>query len=78
MPAHQPLLIVLDTNVLVSALLKRASKPGQILDLRWLARSGWLSTHTFCRNTRMYVHAPNLTLIHLPQKQYYPTCELQA
>jgi len=26
-------LVVLDTNVLVSALLKRASKPGQILDL---------------------------------------------
>jgi len=26
-------LVVLDTNVLISALLKRASKPGQILDL---------------------------------------------
>ena len=78
MPAHQPLLIVLDTNALVSALLKRASKPGQILDLVLAGKVGWLLTHTFCRNTRMYVHAPNLTLIHLPQKQYYPTCELQA
>jgi uncharacterized protein len=33
MPDPRPLLIVLDTNVLVSALLKRASKPGQVLDL---------------------------------------------
>lgn len=33
MPGSQPLLIVLDTNVLVSALLKRASKPAQVLDL---------------------------------------------
>lgn len=33
MPVPRPLLIVLDTNVLVSALLKRASKPGQVLDL---------------------------------------------
>ena len=29
----QPILIVLDTNVLVSGLLKRSSLPGQILDL---------------------------------------------
>ena len=33
MPDPRSLLIVLDTNVLVSALLKRASKPGQVLDL---------------------------------------------
>ena len=33
MPAPHSLLIVLDTNVLVSALLKRSSKPGQVLDL---------------------------------------------
>jgi putative PIN family toxin of toxin-antitoxin system len=33
MPDPRPLVIVLDTNVLVSALLKRASKPGLILDL---------------------------------------------
>lgn len=33
MPGHRLLLIVLDTNVLVSALLKRASKPAQVLDL---------------------------------------------
>ncbi|MBN2146391.1 MAG: putative toxin-antitoxin system toxin component, PIN family [Anaerolineales bacterium] len=33
MPGSRPLLIVLDTNVLVSALLKRASKPARVLDL---------------------------------------------
>lgn len=33
MPGHRTLLIVLDTNVLVSALLKRVSKPARVLDL---------------------------------------------
>jgi putative PIN family toxin of toxin-antitoxin system len=33
MSASFPPLVTLDTNVLVSALLKRASKPGQVLDL---------------------------------------------
>jgi hypothetical protein len=32
-PPSTPMLVIIDTNVLVSALLKRSSKPGQVLDL---------------------------------------------